>query len=550
MMERRIQFLVWGLLLCFALGLVYLNVITPLWSDDYVYRFVYDARYYYDESFSRLVGSWRDIVESQQAHYLCPNGRVVAHTLAQLFLWLGHNWLWSMVNTLCFLGLGWLMWRFAVGSSKGGRELPSPWAGYLLTLALYWMLLPHPGQLFFWLTGSCNYQWSTLLVLAFLNLLFLPAPRAVAWLLFPVALLAGNSNEALSIGLALALACYAIFRREELNLRQFAGLLCFFAGTASNVFSPGVAARLEMAGESVSEASMLERVVNAWDDMGKVLEQWPHLLLIPFAAMLLAMWPRGRSRYRAWLLLAALLSLALATYVRMIDPRASFGYFLYAGMAALPVLFTLVARLPRRLQWLLGAGLVCVVALQMLTAARDIPRFAAYERAIVDAARSGSGMVVPQQTPPWSHYIHNTFLTQNSSGMHNRAMAAYHGVPAFGVLSAAEARQVQAVPESVYSDLPPGEYCRATKDIFVLRLAEVPTSCHATGYHVRGDAAAPAAPRVWRGLPCTVVERAGSHYVLVFFDCSAHEAGLCELRVRVLRGHKAEWVSISLQKGE
>ncbi len=542
-MSRRCQLLAWALLLCFSAGLVWLNFITPMWSDDYVYRFVFDARYYYDESFSRLVSSWRDVVESQRAHYLCPNGRVVAHTLAQLFLWLGHNWLWSVANSVCFLALGWLLWRFAVGSSKGGREL-APWAGYLLTLAFYWMLLPHHGQLFFWLTGSCNYQWSALLVLGFLNLLFLPAPRALGWLLFPVALLAGNGNEALSIGLSMALACYAIFRREELNVRQFAGLLCFFAGTASNVFSPGAAARLEMAGESVSDATMLERVVNAWEDMSRVLEQWPNLLVVPFAAMLLAMWPRGRSRYRAWLLLAALLSLALATYVRMIDPRASFGYFLYAGMAALPVLFTLVARLPRQVQWGLAVLLVVVVASQMADAARAIPRFEAYERALVDEARRGSGIVVPQQAVPWSRYIHNTFLTENSTGMHNRAMAAWFGVPPFGVLSEVEAQQVQAVPEAVYATLQPGEYCRATKDVFVLRLAVLPTTCHATGYHVLWGDAAAAEPRRRRGLACAVLERAGGYYMLIFCDCSAQEAGLCEMRVRLMHGHEVSWLSL------
>ncbi len=543
MMSRSCQILTWFVLLLFAAALVYLNLITPLWSDDYVYSFVFDARYYYDESFSRFVSSWRDIVDSQLAHYLCTNGRMVAHTLAQVFLSVGHNWLWSVANALCFLALGWLLWRFAAHSSKGGRDL-HPWAGYLLTLALYWLMLPHHGQLCFWLTGSCNYQWSALLVLAFLNLLFLPAPRAVAWLLFPVALLAGNSNESLSLGLSLALGCYAIFRREELGLRQVAGLICFFAGTGSNVFSPGVAARLEMAGESVSHATLLERVANAWEDVGRVLEQWPLLLLLPLAAMLLALWPRGRSRYRAWLLLAALLSLALAVYVRMIDPRASFGYFFYAGMAALPVVFTLVARLPQVLRWGLAVLLALLVGREMLNAAWDIPRFEAYEQAIVAEARLGSGMVQPPRHVPWSRYIHNSFLTVNSSGMHNRAMAAYFGTPAFGVVSEQELRLLQAVPPQAYSSLQPGEYCRATEELFLLRLEQRPDCCQASGYHVPEEDPVESGPRRWNGLPCTVVEREGAPYVLIFFDCSAHEAGLCEMRLRLMQQHKLSWLSL------
>ncbi len=548
-MSRRCQILAWSLLLAFFAALVYLNLITPLWSDDYVYRFVFDARYYYDDSFARMVASWRDIVDSQIAHYFCTNGRMVAHTLAQTFLFLGHGWLWSVANSFCFLAVVWLMWRFAAHSSKGGAVL-SPWAGYLLTLALYWLLLPHPGQLFFWLTGSCNYQWSALFVLAFLNLWLLPAPRSVSWLLYPVALLAGNGNEALSLGLALALAAYAIFRRNELDWRKLAGLLCFFAGTGSNVFSPGVAARLQMAGESVVQAALSERLVNAWEDVGKVLAQWPSLLLLPFAAMLLALWPRGRSRYRAWLLLAALLSLALATYVRMIDPRASFGYFLYAFMAALPVLYTLVTRLPRFLCRALALVLVLTIGKQMLNAAYDIPRFDAYEQSIVAEARQGRGLVVPLQPAPYSRYIHNTFLTENSSGMHNRAMAAYYGTPAFGVLSAEELAQVQAVPTEAYECLQPGEYCRATERIFLLRLEEPVTHCQASGYHVRGSAPVEGAPRCWRGLACSVLKRGAAHYALIFFDCTAHEAGLCELRVRLMRGHTLSWLSLDPHRRE
>ncbi len=543
MSQRRYQILSWGLLAAFFAALVYLNLITPLWSDDYVYRFVFDARYYYDESFTRLVASWRDIVDSQVAHYLCTNGRMVAHTLAQGFLYSGHGWLWSVLNSLCFLAVGWLLWRFAAHSSKGGVEL-HPRAGYLLTLALFWLFLPHHGQLFFWLTGSCNYLWSALFVLAFLNLWLLPAPRAVSWLLYPLALLAGNGNEALSLGLALALAAYAIFRRSELDLRKLAGLACFFIGTGSNVFSPGVAARLQMAGESVAQAALAERLVNAWEDVGKVLAQWPTLLLLPLAATLLALWPRGRSRYRAWLLLAALLSLGLAVYVRMIDPRASFGFFLYSFMAALPVVFTLVARLPRR--WCMGLALVLalVVGRQMLNAAYDIPRFEAYEQGLVQEARRGTGMVVPQQAAPYSRYIHNTFLTENSSGMHNRAMAAYFGTPAFGVMSAEAQKLVQAVPAEAYASLQTGEYCRATEEIFLMRLPGPATHCHASGYHVRGKAPVVAEPRCWRGLACTVLEQGGVHYVLIFFDCTAHEAGLCELRVRLMQGHEVSWFSL------
>ncbi len=543
-MSRRYQILAWVLLFCFTAGLVYLNLITPLWSDDYVYRFVFDAKHYYDESFSRLVSSWADIRESQVAHYCCTNGRLVAHTLAQIFLFCGQGWLWSVLNSLCFVATVWLLWRFACHGGRGCRDAGQRWAGFLLTLALYWLLLPHPGQLFFWLTGSCNYQWSALLVLLFLNLLFLPAPRSVAWLLFPLALLAGNGNEALSLGLAASLFVHAVFRRHELERRQLAGLLCFWLGTASNVFSPGAAARLEMAGDSVTSASAAERLTDMCSDLDKVFAETPALLVVPLAALVLSVLPWwGRARCRGRLFMAALISLALALYVRMLDPRATFGFYLYASLAALPVVLGIFASLPRWCRLAVGAALAAVSGQCMLNAAYDIPRFAAYEQSVVQAARAGCGFVVPEQAAPYSRYNHSTFITQNSVGMHNRALAAYFGTPPFGLLRAEEWAEVQAVPDSAYRALEVGEHSHATEGIFLMRLPEMPSACHVTGYWVPEDAR-DARPRCWGGLACSVVEREGGLYLIIFFDGNAHEAGLCELRVRLMEGHRVRSISL------
>ncbi len=539
-MSRHQQFGAWLVLLLFYAALVYLNRITPLWSDDYVYRFVFDARYYYDESFSRLIASWADIYESQLAHYRCTNGRMVAHTLAQAFLFGGQGWLWSLLNSLCFVVSVCLLWRFACGGDC--RQKGLGWVGFLLTLGLYWLLLPHPGQLVFWLTGSCNYQWAALWVLAFLNLLMLPARRSVSWLLFPVAVLAGNGNEALSLGLSLSLLAYALFRHREVGLRQAAGLLCFFAGTASNVFSPGAAARLKMAGESVSHADVFTRMDNVAADVAKVMEQHPHLLVVPVVAVLLALLPWGRTRSRCWLLLAAVLSLALAVYVRMIDPRATFGFFLYAFAAALPVVLGLFAALPRRGRALVLLALAVTVGKCMLNAAYDIPRFEAYEQHIVQSARSGCEFVVPRRAAPYSPYNHNTHITQNSVGMHNRALAAYYGTRPFGLLTEGEWAQVQSVPHELYGSLGEGEFCRATEGIFLLRLPAKPTACHVSAYSMPADGVGET-PLCWGGLNCAVLERQGGCFVLVFYDGLAADAALCEIRVRLMEGHSLHWVS-------
>ncbi len=529
-----------ALLAAFCAALVYLNLISPFWGDDYVYRFVFDARHYYDESFSRLVASWRDIWDSQVAHYLCTNGRFVVHVLAQGFLYAGQGWVWALANTLCLVANVYLLLRV---SCPRAESRPAWQQNFLLALALYWLLLPHPGQLFFWLTGSCNYQWAALMVLGFLNLWLLPAPRRVGWLLYPVALLAGNGNEALSLGLALALTGFAAWRHRELTARQFAGLACFLLGTASNAFSPGVAARVAMAGESVSNAGLATRAVNAWEDTAKVLDQWPSLLLVPLAALALSLLPWGRSERRACLLPAALLSLGLAVYVRMLDPRATFGFFLYAFMLALPVVLTLFGWLPRAARLAIGGVLAVSVGMGLLNAAYDIPRFAAYERAIVDEARAGHAVVVPATDPPYSPYNHSTFLVSNSSGMHNRALASYFGVPRFGVFKEWERRQLQAVPQEAYASLrQPGEYCRSTEGTILVRLPNEPVSTLVTGYKSADDEHPE--PWSWGGLTSAVVEQGGVYYLLVFYHAEAREEGLSELRLRYIEGHS--WHNLSL----
>ncbi len=525
----------------FCAGLVWLNLITPLWGDDYVYRFVFDALYYYDDSFCRLVGSWKDIWDSQCAHYLCTNGRFVAHTLAQGFLFAGQGLPWALANTLCLVASVWLLLRFAIR-----RPEPEPrrrWQQFLLTLTLYWLLMPHNGQLFFWLTGSCNYQWAALLVLAFLNLWLLPVPRWLAWLLYPVAFLAGNSNEALSLGLAVSLVGFAAWRHRALRLRQFAGLACFLLGTASNVFSPGVAARIEMAGESVSSADLWTRCLNAVSDISKALEDCPHLLLVPLAALLIGFLPWGRSRRRSCLLPAAVLSLCLAIYVRMIDPRATFGFFLYSFMLGVPVVLHLFGRLPRSLRLACGALLVAMVGMDFHRASQDIPRYEAYEQAIVQEARQGNCHIVPASPAPYGLHNHSSYLVSNSSGIHNRALAAYYGVPRFGVLRGKELRQLRSVPRQAYEMLrQPGEYCHAGDNVILVRLPSEPTSCLVKGYS--SPNAKHAWPRCWGGFSTALEEQGGAWYLLIFYSAKARASALPELRLRLIEGHAWHWLSL------
>ena len=99
----------------------------------------------------------------------------------------------------------------------------------------------------FWLTGSCNYMWMSLVQMIFL----LPYVQALRtkppknfWLIIPLGLMAGWSNEA---G-ALATICLTIFIIRLCKARRSwmtAGLVAAIIGCAFMILSPGNLIRME-----------------------------------------------------------------------------------------------------------------------------------------------------------------------------------------------------------------------------------------------------------------------------------------------------------------
>ena len=225
----------------------YLNYCTPLIFDDYVYSFMF-----YDTSMGnplpetamRIAGV-KDIVLSQWNHYFFWGGRTVAHTLAQFFLWQGKS-VFAFVNAACFilllLEINWI-------ADRGKISFCFSEETFLFTAGLLWVFSIGLGDVFVWLTLSCNYLWTTVILLGFLliyvhHYFFGTLLLKSKGLLFLFGLFAGWTNENTVCFVILVLLYYFFsLHKRDLSLQKNGDLLYGFAGLCTGylllMFAPG-----------------------------------------------------------------------------------------------------------------------------------------------------------------------------------------------------------------------------------------------------------------------------------------------------------------------
>jgi hypothetical protein len=177
----------------FAIFMVALK--TPMHSDDYSY-------------YSRGLS-----IETHIANYMHWSGRVVADYISTFMLFFDDINIRAIINSIGVASLITLI--AAMPSAFTGKALrPDVLA---LVFFLYWIANPNIGQTSFWIVGTANYTFTTLL--AFCYIYFL-----IKWyknhnpikilVLFFLGILAGCSNENTSVtmaGLSLLATCYLVF---------------------------------------------------------------------------------------------------------------------------------------------------------------------------------------------------------------------------------------------------------------------------------------------------------------------------------------------------
>jgi hypothetical protein len=228
-----------------------LNIFTPLVVDDYIYSLLGKDGGHAQSIF--------DILNFCKSYYLDWGGRIISHFFAAFWLFVGKP-LFNIANTTVYIFFILLLQFHSTGSIKKINV-----SLFVLINVALWFLVRAWGQVFLWLDGSCNYLWTTTLVLLFLvpfrkksddanyNL---NSAQAIGF--FVLSLLAGCSNENTGIAVLISLLGYfaiKIFRKERILLFEIVGFIGFLIGYSVLVFAPGNEARF--VGEGVTSSTSL-----------------------------------------------------------------------------------------------------------------------------------------------------------------------------------------------------------------------------------------------------------------------------------------------------
>ena len=215
------------------ISMLILNFLTPLLADDYSYGLNLN---------SKRISSIIDIFDYQVWHYFNWGGRTIAHTLAQTFL-IFPKAIFNVLNSFIYTVLIYLIYLHGKLNRKN-KDYP-----YILLLIhlLLWFTIPVFGQSFIWLIGSCNYLWTTVIILYFLWL-YRKNSLSEKWynllFMFILGLLAGWTNENTSAGLIIILAFSLIInkvetRKFELSKTRLFGIIGTLAGFVIMICAPG-----------------------------------------------------------------------------------------------------------------------------------------------------------------------------------------------------------------------------------------------------------------------------------------------------------------------
>ncbi len=221
------------LLTVIFISMLLLNIFTPLIADDYNYSFNM-------ETLERLK-TLPDIINNQIWHYLNWGGRSVVHSLANLFL-LYPKIIFSIANSFIYTLLVYLIYYHAKMALNLTKDIP---LAIILINFLLWFTLPTFGQTCLWLTGSCNYLWSMVLILLFL----IPYQKdnnktsfMKILLMFILGVLAGWTNENTAFGLIiiiLGLLLKQKYEKKQISLDKIWGLIGAISGFIIMIAAPG-----------------------------------------------------------------------------------------------------------------------------------------------------------------------------------------------------------------------------------------------------------------------------------------------------------------------
>ena len=185
------------------------------------------------------------------------------------------------MNTLVYVLLVYLIYWHARGNNKEDNPL-------LLILIHFglWFLVPVFGQNCLWLIGSCNYLWTTTIILLFLLLIrknYLKDSGFKIIGMFILGIIAGWTNENTAFGLIVITLGTLIIEKREFKKRkilkyQLSGLIGSILGFIMLIIAPGNFVRSSTFDDNTFIViKLLKRVI---DDTLALFNYTLHLLIV------------------------------------------------------------------------------------------------------------------------------------------------------------------------------------------------------------------------------------------------------------------------------
>lgn len=185
-----------------------------------------------------------DVVISQINHYSTTNGRVMAHTLVQSVCGIWGQTVFSFLNACMYICFILLLMNLCGMKFNSVRATVSATAIILLSFAT------RMGP-----STQIGYIWGAVFVLIFLKLFFAKKEDNICMLalLFMLAICVGNSHEAYSISISVALIIYWCFNMRKFTKRQWVMMIGFGMGTLIICLSPAAYSRASIEHKPLSQ---------------------------------------------------------------------------------------------------------------------------------------------------------------------------------------------------------------------------------------------------------------------------------------------------------
>ncbi len=204
------------------ISMLALNYLYPYISDDYTYMYKYD-------NFERIKNI-SDIFLSMKDHYFLWGGRVLAHSLASVFLLIPKN-IFNICNSIMYTIFIYMIYLIGRRNNKDNYN-------YLFIIhLLIWFINISFGEVTLWLTGSCNYLWTSVIILLFLYLFHKENKNVIIFSILGI--LAGMCNENFSLSIIFVCILFVIFNKNYRNKNNYIGIIFLIIGYLFLFLAPG-----------------------------------------------------------------------------------------------------------------------------------------------------------------------------------------------------------------------------------------------------------------------------------------------------------------------